>query len=59
MYEFWYDYVKPRQRQSKIMLHWYWQLKTETEDFYKDIANDVQKWFYTSNYSKNDKDHFQ
>ena len=24
----------------------------ETEDFYKDIINDVNKWFDTSNYSK-------
>ena len=37
------------------MLHGYWQLKTETEDYYKDIANDVQKWFYTSNYSEDNK----
>ena len=27
----------------------------ETEDFYKDIANDVEKWFDTSNYDKNDE----
>ena len=27
-------------------------LYVETEDFYKDIGNDVNKWFYTSNYSK-------
>ena len=26
----------------------------KTEDFYKDIANDVEKWFDTSNYDKND-----
>ena len=26
-----------------------------TEDFYEDIANDVNKWFDTSNYDKNDK----
>ena len=25
------------------------------EDFYKDIANDVEEWFDTSNYSKNDE----
>ena len=25
-----------------------------TEDFYKDIANDVERWFDTSNYDKND-----
>ena len=27
----------------------------ETEDFYKDIAGDVEKWFNTSNYDENDK----
>ena len=26
-----------------------------TEDFYEDIANDVERWFNTSNYDKNDK----
>ena len=26
----------------------------ETEDFYKDITDDVNKWFDTSNYDKND-----
>ena len=27
----------------------------KTEDFYKDIANDVKKWLDTSNYDENDK----
>ena len=27
----------------------------KTEDFYKDIANDVEKWFGTNNYDENDK----
>ena len=27
----------------------------KTEDFYEDIANDIEKWFHTSNYDKNDK----
>ena len=27
----------------------------KTKDFYKDIPNDVEKWFDTSNYDKNDK----
>ena len=26
-----------------------------TEDFYKDISNDVERWFDTSNYDENDK----
>ena len=39
------------------MLHRYWQLyySFETENFYKDIANDVEKWSDTSNYDENDK----
>ena len=27
----------------------------KTEDFYKYIANDVEKWFDTYNYDENDK----
>ena len=27
----------------------------ETEDFYKDIAGNVERWFDTSNYNENDK----
>ena len=27
----------------------------KTEDFFQDISNDVEKWFDTSNYDKNDK----
>ena len=34
------------------MLHGYY---LETEDFYKDIADDVQRWFDTSNFDENDK----
>ena len=26
-----------------------------TEDFYKDIANNVEKWFDTTNYDEDDK----
>ena len=26
-----------------------------TEDFYEDIADDVERWFDTSNYDENDK----
>ena len=26
----------------------------KTEDFYEDIANDVERWFDTSNYDKKD-----
>ena len=30
-------------------------INVKTEDFYKDISNDVEKWFDTSNYVENDK----
>ena len=29
-------------------------IHVETEDFFKDIAKDVNKWFDTSTYNKND-----
>ena len=29
--------------------------RIKTEDFFEDISNDVEKWFDTSNYDKNDK----
>ena len=39
------------------MLHGYWQfiIRIKTEDFYKDIGNDVEKCFDTSNYDEDDK----
>ena len=30
-----------------------------TEDFFEDINNDIERWFDTSNYDKNDKKPFQ
>ena len=57
MYEFWYDYIKPKY-QDKAKLCYMdtdtFVIYIKTEDFYKDIANDVKKWFDTSNYSKDD-----
>ena len=44
MYEFWYDYFKPKYR-DKVKLCYIdtdsFVTYVETEDFYKDIANDV------------------
>ena len=58
MYEFWYDYLKPKYG-DKVKLCYMdtdsFVIYVETEDFYKDIANDVDKWFYTSNYDKMDE----
>ena len=58
MYEFWYDYIKPKY-QDKAKLCYMdtdsFIIHIKTEDFYKDIANGVEKWFDTSNYDENDK----
>ena len=55
MYEFWYDYLQPMYK-DKIELCYMdtdsFIICVETDDFYKDISNDVNKWFDTSNYSK-------
>ena len=57
MYEFWYDYLKSKY-QDKTKLCYMdtdsFIIHIETDDFNKDISNDVDKWFDTSNYDKND-----
>ena len=58
MHEFWYDYIKPKydyKARSCYMDTDSFVINIGTEDFYKDIANDVEKWFDTSNYD-NDND---
>ena len=58
MYEFWYDYIKPKYQEKAKLCYMdtdSFITHIKTEDFYKDIANDVEKWFATSNYDKNDK----
>ena len=57
MYEFWYDYLKPKYK-DKIKLCYMdtdiFIVHIETEEFYMDIANDVDKWFDTSADDKDD-----
>ena len=57
MYKFLYDYIKPKY-QGKAKLCYMdtegFIIHIETEDFYKDMVNDVEKWFDTSNYDEND-----
>ena len=57
MHEFWYDYLKQKY-QDNIKLCYMdtdsFILQIQTDDFFKDINNDVNKWFDTSNYEKND-----
>ena len=58
MYEFWYDHIKPKY-QDKAKLCYMdtdsFIIHIKTEDFYDDIADDVEKCFDTFNYDENDK----
>ena len=57
MYAFWFIYIKPKyQDRAKLcyMVTDSFVIHVKTEDFYEEIANDVEKWFDTSNYSKDD-----
>ena len=58
MYEFWYDYIKPKYGDNAILCYMdtdSFVIYMKTEDFYKDIAGDVERWFDTSNYDEKDK----
>ena len=53
MYEFWYDYMKPKYNDNVKLCYMdtnSFITNIKTEDFYNDIANDVEKKFDTSNY---------
>ena len=58
MYESQYDYLKPKYK-DKVKLCYVdtdsFVIYLETDDFYKDIANDVEKRFDTSNYDEKDE----
>ena len=56
MYEFWYDYMKPKYGNNVKLCYMdtdSFMMNIKTEDFYKDISNDVEKRFDTSNYEVN------
>ena len=58
MYEFWYDYVKPKYKDKAKLCYMdtdSFVINIFTEDFFEDINNDVERWFDTSNYDENDK----
>ena len=58
MYEFWYDYIKQKYGDKAKLCYMdtdSFIILIKTEDFYKDIASDVDKWFDTSAYNENDK----
>ena len=56
MYKFWYDYIKSKYGGRARICYTVTEsfvVHIITEDFYNDIANDVEKWFDTSNYDEN------
>ena len=58
MYKFWYNYIKLKYGDNARLCYMdtdSFVTYIETEDFYKDISNDIGKWFDTSNYDKSDK----
>ena len=58
MYESLYDYIKPKCKDKAKLCYTdtnSFIIHIKTEDFYKDIADDVEKWFDTSNYDENNE----
>ena len=58
MYEFWYDYIKPKYNDKARLCYIdtdSFVMYIKTEDFFKGIADDVERWFDTSNYDEKDK----
>ena len=56
MYEFWYDYVKPKYGDNVKLCYMdtgSFIMHIKAEDFYKDITVDVEERFDTSNYEVN------
>ena len=56
MYEFWHDYMKPKYANNVKLCYMdtdSFIISIKTNDFYKDISNDVENRFDTSNYEVN------
>ena len=56
MFEFWYDYMKPKYIDNVKLCYmdtYSCIMNIKTNDSYKDISNDVEKRFDTSNYEVN------
>ena len=53
MYEFWYDYIKTKNREKAELCYMNtdsFTIHVKTDDIYRDIAKDVETRFDTSNY---------
>ena len=56
MYEFWYDYMKPNYNDNVRLCYMdtdSFIMNIKTNDFYKDIASDLENRFDSSNYEAN------
>ena len=56
MYEFWYDYTKPKYQWCAKLCYMdtdSFSIHIKTEDVYEDIPNPIEKIFDTSNYEIN------
>ena len=53
MYEFWYDYIKPKHGEKAKLFSMdteSFNVHVKTDDIYKDIGEDVETRFNNSNY---------
>ena len=51
IYEFWYDYINPNYGDRAKLCYTdtdSFIIYVKSEDFFENISNDVEKWFYTS-----------
>ena len=51
LYEFWYNYIKPKYKKNEKLCYMdvdSFIIHIKTENFYKDIVHDVEKWLDTS-----------
>ena len=58
MYEFWYNYIKRKYGDRAKLCYTdtnSFIIHIITEDFYKVIVNNVERWFYTANHDENYK----
>ena len=58
MFQFWYDYIVPKYGDKAKLCYMDTDslvMYIKTEDFYKDISDDVDRWFATFNFNRNDK----
>ena len=52
IFKFWYDYIKPKYGYTDTDS---FVIYIKTEDFFENIFDNVERWFDTSYYDKNDK----